>query len=230
MNYKLNANAGNTFTTVSEKAKQIATEKNVTVEFEFNGAICLVDKNTNLAWLYRDYSNSWTMDWKVVGPECYSHYEPEVQEEFEKRTKARAEKQAIEAAKYRAKEEKDKKEFEAKVKGVEVEIIDIDAYSDWKSKNTDVYGACVFEYAEGWAKLMQVEIANGKKLIECAESTSFQLGFLGITGFMYGAAVAILSKCWKHGEDLRKWHNKEYNHEGDGVVNPAILSVGSNAL
>ena len=77
---------------------------------------------------------------------------------------------------------------------------------------------------------MQVEIANGKKLIECAEPTSFQLGFLGITGFMYGAAVAILSKCWKHGEELRKWHNKEYNHEGDGVINPAILSVGSNAV
>ena len=230
MNYKLNANVGNNFSTVSEKAKQISTEKNVTVEFEFNGVICLVDKNTNLAWLYRDYSNSWTMEWKVVGPECYSHYEPEVQTEFEKRTKTRAEKQAIEDAKYRAKEEKEKKEFEAKVKAVEVEIIDIDAYNDWKSKNTDGYGACIFKYAEGWAKLMQVEIANGKKLIECAESTSFQLGFLGITGFMYGAAVAILSKCWKHGEDLRKWHNKEYNHEGDGVVNPAILSVGSNAV
>jgi len=24
---------------------------------------------------------------------------------------------------------------------------------------------------------------------------------------MYGAAVAILSKVWKHGEELRRWHN-----------------------
>ena len=230
MNYKLNTSAGNNFSTVSEKAKQIATEKSVTVEFEFNGVICLVNKDTNLDWLYRDYSNSWLMDWKLVGPRCLEIYEPAIQKEFEKRKKARDEKQAIQDAENRAKEEKEKKEFEAKVKGVEVEIIDIGAYNDWKSKNTDGYGACIFKYAEGWAKLMQVEIANGKKLVECAEPTSFQLGFLGISGFMYGAAVAILSKCWKHGEELRRWHNKEYNHEGDGIVNPAILSVGSNAV
>lgn len=230
MSYKLKTNAGNNFSTVSEKAKQIATDKNVTVEFEFNGIICLVNKNTNLDWLYRDYANSWTMDWKTVGPRCLAEYEPAIQSEFEKRTKIKEEKRAKEEAEYRAKEQKEREQFEAKVKGIEVEITDTDAYNSWKSKNTEGYGAAIFHYAEGWAKLMQIEIANGKKLIECAESTSFQLGFLGITGFMYGAAVAILSKCWKYGEELRKWHNKEYNHDGEGVVNPAILSVGSNAV
>lgn len=48
----------------------------------------------------------------------------------------------------------------------------------------------------------------------------------GITGYMYGCAVSILSQCWKYGEYLRKWHNKEYNYDGDGVVNPAILTIG----
>jgi hypothetical protein len=24
---------------------------------------------------------------------------------------------------------------------------------------------------------------------------------------------------------LRKWHNKEYNYEGEGTVNPAILTI-----
>ena len=47
----------------------------------------------------------------------------------------------------------------------------------------------------------------------------------GITGFMYGCAVNILSQCWEYGEVLRKWHNKEYDYEGDGVVNPAIMTV-----
>lgn len=91
MNYKLKTNAGNNFSTVSEKAKQIATEKSVTVEFEFNGIICLVDKNTNLDWIYRDYSNSWLMDWKLVGPRCLENYEPAIQKEFEKRKKERDE-------------------------------------------------------------------------------------------------------------------------------------------
>jgi len=44
---------------------------------------------------------------------------------------------------------------------------------------------------------------------------------------MYGASVQVLSQCWKYGEDLRKWHNKEYNHEGEGVVNPAIVTVNA---
>lgn len=48
----------------------------------------------------------------------------------------------------------------------------------------------------------------------------------GITGFMYGCAVSILSQCWVYGEYLRKWHNKEYDYDGDGVVNPAIMTVG----
>ena len=226
MNYKLNTNAGNNFSTVSQKAKEISTKKNVTVEFDFNGIKCLVNKDTNLEWLYRDYSNSWTMDWKMVGPDCLPFYEAEVQEELEKRTKIKEEKRIKEEVKNRDKEEKERLAFEEKTKGIEVEINDSEAYKDWKSKNTDGYGAAIFQYAESWAKLMQVEMSNGKKLIECAEPTSFQLGFLGITGFMYGAAVTILSKCWKYGEDLRKWHNKEYNHEGDGIVNPAVLTIG----
>ncbi|WP_239255521.1 hypothetical protein [Listeria ilorinensis] len=42
---------------------------------------------------------------------------------------------------------------------------------------------------------------------------------------MYGAAVAALAHCWKYGEELKKWHNGQYGHEGDGVVNPAIITV-----
>lgn len=43
---------------------------------------------------------------------------------------------------------------------------------------------------------------------------------------MYGVAVRILSLYWEYGECLRKWHNKEYGYDGDGVVNPAVITVG----
>lgn len=226
MNYKLDTSAGNNFSTVAEKAKRIAVEKNTVVEFEFNGVTCLVNKNTNLDWLYRDYSNSWTMDWKVLGADCLPAYEPEVQAEFERRTKINEEKRAKEEAEYRVKEEKERIAFEEKTKGVEIELKDAEAWKKSREANTDPYGKCCIDYAEGWAKLMQIEMANGKTLVECAEKTSYELGFFGITGFMYGAAVSTLAHCWKYGEDLRKWHNKEYKHQGDGVVNPAVLSVG----
>lgn len=232
MNYKLDTSAGNNFSTVSEKAKQIADEKNVTVEFEFNGVTCLVDKNTNLDWLYRDYSNSWTMGWKVVGTNCLPAYEPEVQAEFEKRTKARVEKQAIEDAAYRAKEAKEKKEFEAKVEGIELELSDVEGWNKIREVNSDGYGGAALDYAEGWAKLMQIEIAKGKSVAECYDYSQKGLGFLGITGFQFCCAVSVLSQIWKHGEELRKIHNKKYgvNEDKKGTVNPAILTIGSNAV
>ena len=94
--------------------------------------------------------------------------------------------------------------------------------------NQDPYGKGTMDYAEGWAKLMQIEIAKGKTVRECADETQKGLGFFGITGFMYGCAVSILSQTWKYGEELRKWHNKQYGVDENkkGVVNPAILTIG----
>ncbi len=64
-----------------------------------------------------------------------------------------------------------------------------------------------------------------KVIVDNADKLSYEADEEGITGFMYGCAVSILSQCWKYGELLRKWHNGEYNYDGDGVVNPAILRI-----
>lgn len=226
MNYKLNTNVGNDFSTVAEKAKQITAEQNAIVEFEFNGVTCLVSKDTNLEWLYRDYANSWTMDWKQVGSDCVKEYDKETKAELKKRKAIAEEKADEQNRQYKIKEAKERAAFKEKTAHVKMEF---KSKADWElglSKNKDAYGGCVYEYAEGWAKLMQVEMVEGKKLEDVAEKTSHEMGFLGITGFMYGAAVSVLSHCWLHGEKLRKWHNKEYKHEGDGVVNPAVLTIG----
>ena len=74
---------------------------------------------------------------------------------------------------------------------------------------------------------MEEKIENGEKLSDIAESTSHEADVEGITGFMYGCAVSVLSNVWEYGDELRKWHNKEYDYEGDGVVNPAILTVSA---
>jgi len=227
MNYKLNTCGGDNFTTVSEKAKKIATKENRIVEFEFNGVTCLVSKDTNLEWLYRDYANSWTMDWKQVGADCVKSYDKETKAELKKRKAIAEEKAAEQSREYKIKEDKERAALKEKTAHVRMEF---KSKSDWElglSKNKDAYGGCVYEYAEWWAKLMQSEMLEGKKLEDIAEKTSHEMGFLGITGFMYGAAVSILSHCWLHGEKLRKWHNKEYNHEGDGVVNPAVLTIST---
>lgn len=94
------------------------------------------------------------------------------------------------------------------------------------AKNSDPYGDAVMRYASTWATLMERELAAGAKLPDIASRCSDQADIEGITGFMYGCAVSILSDVWIGGESLRKWHNGEYGHSGDGVVNPAILTIG----
>lgn len=102
--------------------------------------------------------------------------------------------------------------------------------SNWKHfveiNSQDFYSKGVVDYATTWAELMEEEISQGKKLEDIAESTSHKADEEGITGFMYGCAVSVLAQMWEYGEELRKWHNHEYNYEGEGTVNPAILSVG----
>ena len=78
--------------------------------------------------------------------------------------------------------------------------------------------------------MMEKEIENSTDhplnvISENAKRLSHKADTEGITGFMYGAAVSILSQCWEYGECLRKWHNKDYGYDGDGVVNPAVITV-----
>ncbi len=97
----------------------------------------------------------------------------------------------------------------------------------------DPYGTGVITYCEVWANLMEQEIDSGKKLEDIAERTSRSADQEGITGFMYGCAVSILSKVWKHGEQLRLWHNIDIQIKNEGekanesgsVLNPALLTM-----
>lgn len=108
----------------------------------------------------------------------------------------------------------------------------------WKKSvaaNSDGYGSGATRFAERWARLMEGRIANGDTVAGCAEQASHLADNEGITGFMYGCAVSILSQVWIHGEELRHWHNRttQLGNEGDkanetgGVLNPALLSIST---
>lgn len=103
-------------------------------------------------------------------------------------------------------------------------------YKEWIDKNTDSYGRGILRYANRWADMLEgaIKASNDspfKTIVDNAEELSHKADTEGITGFMYGCAVKFLSQCWEYGEELRKWHNKEYNYDGDGVVNPAIITL-----
>ena len=102
-----------------------------------------------------------------------------------------------------------------------------------RENNKDPYGNAVFVYAEKWAELMERALKEGGVLTKIAQKLSHDADTDGISGFMYGAAVATLAGCWKFGEELRKWHNldtqindegKKANEKGT-VLNPALMTV-----
>lgn len=108
-------------------------------------------------------------------------------------------------------------------------------YAIWRAANADDYSRRCFTYAEEWADMMEADMREGAKLADVAEKRSHDADTDGITGFMYGMAVAILAKAWVHGEELRRWHNlkTQIGREGEkanasgGVLNPALLSLGT---
>lgn len=115
-------------------------------------------------------------------------------------------------------------------------------YEAYKKLNSgDPYSARVVSYGEDWANLLEARIPTGatepevlRIIVDHAKEDSRAADTDGITGFMYGAAVSGLSGFWVHGEQLRRWHNKDIQigDEGDranesgGVLNPALLNIG----
>lgn len=106
----------------------------------------------------------------------------------------------------------------------------------WKkglANNRDPYGFGVYRFAARWAHIMECEMGAGKKLQDAAKAASHEADDEGITGFMYGCAVSVLSHVWEHGEELRRWHNldTQIGSEGErankdgGILNPALLRI-----
>ena len=108
------------------------------------------------------------------------------------------------------------------------------AWGKYVKLNTDPYGKDCVDFARRWADLMEAEMATGAQLEKVAKSTCHKADTEGITGFMYGAAVSMLARCWEHGEALRLWHNlktqikdegKRANAKPGAVLNPALLNI-----
>ena len=91
----------------------------------------------------------------------------------------------------------------------------------------DGYSKATIDYAIRLAEMLEAEMAKGGKLAEVAKKTTHDADTEGITGAMYGMAISALSQYWKHGEELRKWHNADWGSpDVQGVVNPAVITVG----
>ncbi len=206
-----------------------ASNKGGLVSFEFNGTNVSVRMDSDPELIYRDWSRAMYgyID-KNVGPYPNPVLTDE-EEESDARIKAENDqKRQKRQSEYQAKADAKRRATEAKLSDAPaMEIADDKAWQTWKENNQDDYGRGIIDYAERWARLMQVEINAGKKLEDIADSTSNEADIDGISGFMYGAAVHTLANSWKYGDQLRKWHNEKHGgtSETEGTVNPAVLTI-----
>jgi len=137
---------------------------------------------------------------------------------------------------YREKQERQRKELEeALARSPEkISLRDEALWNKSAKVNSDGYGSAVVRYAERWGRIMEGEIARGAKLEDCMEKAERLADTEGITGFMYGCAVSLLSATWIYGESFRLEYNRK-NQIGDegekanmsgGTLNPATITIG----
>ncbi len=224
--------------TIVEAIALSAEEDGCLITFDFNEVRVSVRKDSSPDLIFRDWHRA-----------LHHYIDPNVgpypnlvltdeEKENDNQVEAKNERRRQELqAEYEAQAKAKRNALEAKLKGAPpMEESNPDAWEEAMLANRDPYGGAVITYAQRWARLMQVEISNGKTLEEVASATSHEADLEGITGFMFGAAVTMLARCWKHGEQLRRWHNLdtqignegELANENGGVLNPALLSIQLN--
>jgi len=226
---------GSTIDSAIREVIQIARGLAATMQFDFNGVTVQVNADSSHVRIRRDWRRTLSGYIKgIVGPYPKSILTDE-EKANDERIEAEKERQRQERElEYRTRERFRQIAVEAKLLDKPpMEVSDEETWRSFIEKNRDGYGGAVITYSERWAMLMQLEMANGKSLEEVAEATSREADLEGITGFMYGCAVSVLARCWKHGDQLRRWHNLdtqihdegEKANESGGVLNPALLGV-----
>lgn len=211
------------------------------VQFEFNGVTVRVHGGSNPELVYRDWDRGlkgYLGEKPTVGlylSETLTAAELASDAQIEQANELR--RQADNAV-YRAKEAVKQQTLEGilQVAGP-LELSDPEGFAECLAANSsDPYSRATVDYAENWGRCMQKRMRDGLPLETIADECSHIADIGGITGAMYGFAVSILARCWTHGEQLRRWHNKDtqLGTEGDvanesgGVLNPAMLCVGKN--
>lgn len=190
---------------------QFAKENNLTAKQKLNDVTVFVNGDSCFDLIYRDQKRAQSgYIKKEVGP--YPKTELSAKDkERDARIKAKNE---LERERQQAKHAKNARIHREKVEkklsnAPEIELSNKAGWQKSQSNNRDDYGNAILAYAERWARLMQIEMANSRKLEEIASATSHEADLEGITGFMYLCAVSCLSENWKHGEKLRRWHSRK---------------------
>lgn len=88
------------FSSIVIKAREILESSDVNVVWDFNGIICIVDRESNLDLVSRDYNDAFTMNWKTVGPVYLTDRGIEVESKIKKLNERRNLEESLETKAY----------------------------------------------------------------------------------------------------------------------------------
>ncbi|WNO29867.1 hypothetical protein [Bacillus phage SDFMU_Pbc] len=92
-----------------------------------------------------------------------------------------------------------------------MKLVNEEKFEAWKNINDDNYGKTVFEYAEGWADLMESLIEEGKQVKDIAQETYSSITENKFDNpAIFRATGLVLVRQWVHGNELKDWYT---NHE-----------------
>lgn len=233
--YIIYPQAGSSISDAIKRALSWAALKNVEVTFDFNGVNVNIRADSNADLIHRDWQR--VMSGYVsqnVGPYPNAVLTDEELAKDNAIMEAREALRKVEADAYHKEQEDARARLDKEIEGIDFDVVNTEVWNECKKNNTDPYGSAINEYAELWGRLMQARMHTGKSVSDVAKDASRDADTDGITGFMYGCAVNILSHVWNYGEDLRRWHNidtqigteGEKANESGGVLNPAIINIG----
>jgi hypothetical protein len=103
-------------------------------------------------------------------------------------------------------------------------------WKKWQGSNKDPYGLACVLVAKKAMEILDSDSSpvDAYKLVCRADDES---GMGGITGNMAAYVAAMVAQCHSRGEEFKRSWNHEFDKdkEHEGVINPAVLVVGSKS-
>lgn len=197
---------------VVDEAIKIAEQRNCEISFEIHDVTIVVNGESNPWLIFRDVQRALHgYIEKSVGPAPNL-----IRSRQEQQSDARIEtenqrKRSQRAREYAEKTQQRRQEIEERLK--HAPEMKFSNSSVWIAAQAayqhDIRMADILPYAQRWARIMQLEIREGKLLRDIWESTSYEVDFENIFGPCQVIAGQLLVQCWVHGVELGKLYNRE---------------------
>jgi hypothetical protein len=181
------------------------------VSFRFNTVRLTVVHDSDPRLIHRDFQRAFLGAIPEVGP----HPKPELTMEDHSQDelgiaerRRRADRQSA-ADRERAEELRRRSDTNLAV-APSMDLVDPAAWRRFVETSSDRYGAIAVRFAERWARLIQLELDRGRSFDEAAQDAYNQADASEEPSVaLIGAAVAILARCWRHGEALQAWYRRQ---------------------